>query len=53
MKKWIEDKIPVIIIITTISVVAAVITLWIIALVKYGGKPITDIPTWAFMFLRR
>ena len=34
-----------------ISVVA--IVAWVYALVLYGGKPITEIPFWALLFLGR
>ena len=52
MKNWFERALPYLIIGISILAVVAVITLYIVALVKYGGKPITEIPSWAFVFLR-
>ena len=50
MKKWIEEHLAYLIVRIMIAVVAIVIVGWIVALVKYGGKPISEIPSWVLYF---
>jgi len=50
MKKWFEEHLVYLIAGILIAVVAIAIVGWIIALVKYGGKPISEIPAWAVYY---
>ena len=52
MKDWFEKVLPYLLIVGSILVVVLVIGLWIIALLKYSGKPITEVPFWAIIFLK-
>lgn len=51
MKKWFENKLPYLVIAAVLLIVIGAIALWITALVMYGGKPITEVPAWALIFL--
>lgn len=50
MKKWFEEHLVYLIVGISIAVIAIAIIGWIIALVKYGGKPISEIPAWALFY---
>ncbi len=50
MKK--HNLIPILLGLFSIIIIVIFISLWIIAIVQYGGKPITEIPMWAWLFLK-
>lgn len=50
MKKWFEEHLVYLIIGISIAVVAIAIVGWIVAFVKYGRKPISEIPSWAVYY---
>lgn len=50
MKKWFEEHYVYLIVGIMIAVIAIAIGGWIVALVKYGGKPISEIPAWALFY---
>lgn len=50
IKKWFEEHLVYFIVGISVAVVAITIVGWIIALVKYGGKPISEIPAWAVFY---
>lgn len=50
MKKWFEKHLVYLIVGISIAVVAIVIVGGIVAFVKYGGRPIPEIPAWALFY---
>ncbi|MBQ1483856.1 MAG: hypothetical protein IIZ42_00975 [Eubacterium sp.] len=34
-----------------IGVIVAAVSIWLYALITYGGRPITEIPSWAIPFI--
>ena len=50
LKEKLKDLIWCLILLSPYIIAGIVIVLWIIALVKYGGKPINEIPAWALPF---
>ena len=50
MKKWFEKHLAHLIVGISVAVVVIAIVVWVVALVKYGGKPISEIPAWALFY---
>lgn len=50
MKKWFEKHLVYLIVGISIAVVAIAIVGGIIAFAKYGGKPISEVPSWALFY---
>lgn len=53
MKGLFEKIYAIFAVLLPLTIVIILIILSIIAFVKYGGKPITEVPSWALMFLIR
>lgn len=50
MKKWLNEHFIYLIVGILIAVVAIAIVGGIIAFAKYGGKPISEVPSWALFY---